>query len=252
MRAATDSRCSRNPALSAIDRRGMRPRRMAACTREMRGRGRVRTRGGWARGWSVVGWVWTRGGVGRRRDAGCGANDRRRVGEGGGCVMRWPAQSRCSRHPALSAIGRRGVSPTGVATWTREPRGRERVRGSSAVIVDLSGIAGHRGKQGARVPRDGAPRTSSGPEGSSDKGNATGATVSPGSLFHLGGSRQGTELRAQGTGHKSESCVAYRARGTHSWVPGPNSPSASRLRSISIAVLCPLRSVPGALGGGCA
>jgi hypothetical protein len=186
MRWPAQSRCSRNPALSAIGCRGMCPRRMAACTGEMGGRGRVRTREGWVRGWSVVGRVWTRGGVGGWRDAGCGAIDRRRGGEGGGCVMRWPAQSWCSRNPALSAIGCRGMRPRRMAACTGEIRGRGRVRGLSAVFVDLSSFTGHRGKQGARVPRDGAPRTSSGPEGSSDKGNATGATVSPGSLLHLG------------------------------------------------------------------
>jgi hypothetical protein len=183
-----------NPALSAISRRTMSQTGVVTGTREVCVRGRVRTRGWREGGWSVVGRVWTRGGVGGRRDAGCSAIDRSRGGECGGWVMRWATDARCSRHPALSAISCGAMSPRRMAAWRGEPHGRGRVRTLSAVIFDLSSFTGHRGKQGARVPRDGAPRTSSGPEGSSDKGNATGATVPPGSLLRHGGTR-GTVAR---------------------------------------------------------
>jgi hypothetical protein len=105
------------------------------------------------------------------------------------------AEARCSCHPALSAIGSRAmwdVHMRGSACATSR-RGRVRTRegwvcgrkDAGTDVVFRRGCGGdvHRGKQGARVPRDGAPRTSSGPEGSSDKGSATGAAVPPGSLL---------------------------------------------------------------------
>jgi hypothetical protein len=184
-----------NPALSAIGRRAMWDVHMRGSTCAASRRGRVRTREGWVRGWCAVERVWTRGGVGGWRDAGWSGRDRGCGGQGGGCVIREAGEVWCSRHPALSAIGRRAMWDVHMrgSACAASRRGRVRTRegrvcgrkDAGTDVVFRRGCGGdvHRGKQGARVPRDGAPRTSSGPEGSSDKGSATGAAVPPGSLL---------------------------------------------------------------------
>ena len=167
-----------NPALSASLYGFMRSRNLrpspASVPAQPR-RGRVRTRGGWAGGRCAGARVRPRGGAGGRRDAGALAPATARGGLGGRLPALPPSPVDDARNPALSA------SPIASVGGGPERRGRG-------------------GKQGARVPRDGAPRTSSGPEGSSDKGNATGAAVPPGSLLRHGGMRQGSGLRCPGSG----------------------------------------------------
>jgi hypothetical protein len=160
-----------NPALSAIGRSGMPRVRTGACVCDAQWRGLVRTRAGWWGGCFGVGRVRPRGGwVGGERDAGWGACDRAARRRGGKCHVRCGRADWCSRNPALSAMS-----------------------------FGDGGQLDHRGKQGARVPRDGAPRTSSGPEGSSDKGNAPGAAVPPSSLLRHAGVRPGREVRDPGS-----------------------------------------------------
>ena len=209
-----------NPALSAIVRRTVVPMRIATQKREPNGRGRVRTRDGWVCGWRGVGRVWTRGGAGGRRDAGaltlpiaCGG-----VGGGFSALRRTAVDD--VRNPALSAIGGRAVRREHIAgsscqvPWSGRVKTRAEHDTGRAVVV-CPGCSGDadRGKQGARVPRDGAPRTSSGPEGSSDKGNATGAAVPPGSLLRHGGT---TVTRASLTVDRND--VFFGSRST---VHGP-------------------------------
>jgi hypothetical protein len=246
-----------NPALSAIGGRAVRRERIGRSSCEAHLRGRARTRVGRVCGRSGVGRVWTRGSAGGRRDAGalalptvCGW-----VGGGFPALRRTPVDD--ARNPALSAMVCRTVVPMRMATRTRERErgGWVRTRTEHDVghaVVVCPGCPGDadRGKQGARVPRDGAPRTSSGPEGSSDKGNATGAAVPPGSLFAHAGMRQGKGRWVQGTGHLTAECPRCRVLGRRTEIPVSDCSLAGVSRRARFAVPCALCPAPRALGGG--
>ncbi len=221
---------ARNPALSArlpVAMRSTSLRSISPTIPAPLRRGRVRTRGGRSGGWWAAVRVRPRGGAGGRRDAGALAPTTARGRLGGGFpALRLPPVED-ARNPALSAN-----SIASIGSWSRRHS--------------------RRGKQGARVPRDGAPRTSSGPEGSSDKGNATGAAVPPGSLLRHVGMRQGTGPRAQGTGLKLGGPGSYRARGMSSQLPTPGVRSALQPRGIAAGGTCALCPAPYALSGGVA
>jgi hypothetical protein len=187
-----------------------------------------------------------------------------RVAEGARLESVCTGNRTAGSNPALSANKKR---PWFVdrGSWFETPLPAD---SCSAVIARKRSAHGARvaecgGKQGARVPRDGAPRTSSGPEGSSDKGTATGAAVSPGSLLHhrkAGDRGPGTGNRGslepedsrrvfdrprgmigrqrQGVNHSTP------ALGTSSPVPGPRSPVPALLPPV------PGPRSPVPLGGG--
>ncbi len=193
-----------NPALSANGQSGMVIDQAAGRGRRASWRGWVRTRAGWLGG-CAWGRVRPRGGrVGGERDAGCRPRDSGRRWPGWRFEGRAQVAARYSRNPALSASGQSGMvidQTVGCgrrASWRGWVRTRagwsggcgwRRVRPLFGKVSEADGgraipvSTDDRGKRGARVPRDGALRTSSGPEGSSDKGNAPGAAVHPGSSF---------------------------------------------------------------------
>ena len=129
------------------------------------------------------------GGRGGGREAGFRAFGRGRRVPSGESVA-----SRCARNPALSASF--CVRACGLPGFAGEAAG-DNVAAAEGCDPAGDGDGGCRqpslyhdllrataqgsGKGGTRVPRDGASRTSSGPEGSSDKGNPPGAAVPPGS-----------------------------------------------------------------------
>jgi hypothetical protein len=166
-----------NPALSANVYEGcqglvFRGRASVLRPGRLERRGRVRSRGGRVGGWCAGARVRPRGWVDGGREAGCMGVERGGGRLGGGSVRGAGVEAQCSRHPALSANLQSHLRESRVVSQPCEAGpSRKRWRPNG-------------GKQGARVPRDGAPRTSSGPEGSSDKGIATGAAVSPGSFLH--------------------------------------------------------------------
>jgi hypothetical protein len=155
-------------------------------------RGRPRTRGGRPGGRRAGGRVRPRGGMGGRRDAGALASPTARGWAVGGPHTPRQKPGVDARNPALSAmtfgVGQAmkisHLTPSLNSAQSRRGRLRTRSGYESESRVVRSIPVGLRGKQGTRVPRDEAPRTSSGPEGSSDKGNASCAAVSPGSLLH--------------------------------------------------------------------
>ena len=210
-----------NPALSATSARA-RPscldarRPVARPTRQWR-RGRVRTRvGGWSGG-ARAGRVRSRGGrvVGATRVAPrpAGAEgDGWRLCKQVAYAVRVPPQSRPSHEPHLASV----------MPWEARSPGPARRR----------------------------PRTSSGPEGSSDKGITPGAAVPPGSLVRHGIT---TGVRGPGSGFRTTATFGTPSRGRRgsdrggkglnlTTTPHPHTERIGLGRSLS-PVPCPLVEV---------